>query len=133
MSEDQDLMVSKSQVLAGLAVGAAVLVIVLKGKVSSINIRVVKPDTVMVDPLVYVDGAVVGTGSVVWKAPAAGTYTVTGQDRPGGDNPSPGVLYYQAPVPQTVTVTESRTVTVTLTYTIVETAGEYRNLTAAYA
>ncbi|MBU2009818.1 MAG: hypothetical protein KJ624_08310 [Chloroflexi bacterium] len=69
-------------------------------------------------PKVYVDGAWVGSAPVLWTL-YPGTYTISWEDKPGGDNPAPGVAYYQAPAAQTVTVAAGQTLVVEGTYTIV--------------
>lgn len=85
---------------------------------TALDIRAIKPDELMPAPDVYVDKVFVGRAPVLWSV-KAGTYTVSWEDKPGGDNPAPGVAYYKAPSPQTVTVTEGLTVKVEGKYTIV--------------
>lgn len=88
------------------------------GVVTALNIKVVKPDTLMPAPIVFGNGTNLGLAPVLWKVDP-GTYTISWQQKPGGDNPSPGVAYYQAPPDRTVTVTAGQTLAVTGTYTIV--------------
>ncbi len=93
----------------------------LSAVTTALDIRFQMPDAFMPAPSVTVDGAVVGTAPLLWQT-SPGPHTVSWQDKPGGLNPTPGVAYYQAPPPQTVTVTEGQTLMVTGIYTIVPTS-----------
>lgn len=80
-------------------------------KATALDITAIKPDKLMRDPEVYVDGSFVGKAPLLWRI-SAGQHTVKWEDKPGGDYPAPGVEYYKAPAPQTVTVTEGQTLKV---------------------
>ena len=86
-----------------------------------LDIRFEPPDAYMPAPTVTVDGVLAGTAPILFPT-TAGTHTIAWQEKPGGDNPSPGVLYYQASAPQTVTVVEGQTLMLFGVYTIVPTS-----------